>query len=88
MFGMVDREFLNQHPYQLINGDICKFSNVVDTEDGSQVAMFKNLTNGRVEKITVYQFNILSQQEPITATGRLYELMIELKAMFEINHLK
>lgn len=88
MFGTVDREFLKHHPYLLINGDICKFKEIVDTETKEQIALFKCLQSGRVEKVTVFMFTNVMQDEPITAQGKCYELLLEIKRMIEINNLK
>ena len=87
MFGTVDRELVKQHPFLLINGEICKFENFVSVEDNSQKAIFKSLAKGTVYKLSTYEFNNCIQDAQITAQGLCFELMLEIKNMIELNNL-
>lgn len=88
MFSLNDRAFLTSNPYLLISGDVCKYKDIVSVEDGSQIILYQSLTTGTIHKCTFVQYSANAEREQITAFGKCFEMLLEIKNMIEINQLK
>jgi hypothetical protein len=88
MLSDVERKFLEDNPYFLINNSFYKFKEVVYVEGDVQLIIVRNLDNGQIKKLSLYDFKKSTEELQVTAQGKCYELMIEIKRMIELLSLK
>jgi hypothetical protein len=90
MFNKLDRNYLAENPFILSGGEFYKFKEICFVENGGEVALFVAVNGNKKQMVSVEQLLLImeSQGAVISASGKLYELVLEVKRMIEIGNIK